>query len=187
MLLQGAISPGNSPGTLTTGSQTWTNSGSYVFEINDATGTAGSSPGWDLLVINNGGGTASLDLSGLTLGGFDVNIVSLTPPSPPDNAGDIVNFNKMSNYAWRFVDADVTIGSFASNLFNILDNFTNDTSAGVPGYFQVLRGDNPLIGGSNTDLYIYYTAAVPEPSTYALGLFGLAGLGLLAWRKRFGI
>jgi len=25
---------------------------------------------------------------------------------------------------------------------------------------------------------------VPEPSTYALGLIGLAGLGLLAWRKR---
>ena len=26
--------------------------------------------------------------------------------------------------------------------------------------------------------------AVPEPSTYALGLIGLAGLGLVAWRKR---
>jgi MYXO-CTERM domain-containing protein len=26
--------------------------------------------------------------------------------------------------------------------------------------------------------------AVPEPSTYALGLIGLAGLGLVAWRRR---
>jgi MYXO-CTERM domain-containing protein len=28
------------------------------------------------------------------------------------------------------------------------------------------------------------SAAVPEPSTYALGLIGLAGLGLVAWRRR---
>jgi hypothetical protein len=27
-------------------------------------------------------------------------------------------------------------------------------------------------------------AGVPEPSTYALGLIGLAGLGLVIWRRR---
>ncbi|MCE9553992.1 MAG: PEP-CTERM sorting domain-containing protein [Planctomycetes bacterium] len=26
--------------------------------------------------------------------------------------------------------------------------------------------------------------SVPEPSTYALGLIGLAGLGLVGWRRR---
>ena len=30
-------------------------------------------------------------------------------------------------------------------------------------------------------------AGVPEPSTYALGLIGLAGLGLVAWRRRKGL
>ena len=29
------------------------------------------------------------------------------------------------------------------------------------------------------------SSAVPEPSTYALGLIGLAGLGLVAWRRKY--
>jgi hypothetical protein len=45
------ISPGDSPGTLFTGAEIWNPAGNYLFEINDATGTAGSDPGWDLLDI----------------------------------------------------------------------------------------------------------------------------------------
>jgi hypothetical protein len=36
-------------------------------------------------------------------------------------------------------------------------------------------------GGAGVNLAV---ASVPEPCTYALGLIGLAGLGLVAWRKR---
>ena len=51
VLLEGAINPGNSPGTITTGSQTWINGASYGWEINDSDGTAGGLAGWDLIDI----------------------------------------------------------------------------------------------------------------------------------------
>ena len=37
----GILSPGNSPGTLTTGSQTWNDGGTWIWEVNDSDGTKG--------------------------------------------------------------------------------------------------------------------------------------------------
>ena len=44
--LDGVISPGNSPGTATTGSQTWRDGGSYLWEINDSDGSKGLTGGF---------------------------------------------------------------------------------------------------------------------------------------------
>ncbi len=74
--LGGVLSPGNSPGTASTGAQTWNDGGSYLWEINasdDAGGSIGTDPGWDWLDI-----TGALDLSALTAGGFTIDIDSLT-------------------------------------------------------------------------------------------------------------
>ena len=38
----GTVAPGNSPGTLTAGNTTFASGGTYAFEINNATGTAGT-------------------------------------------------------------------------------------------------------------------------------------------------
>lgn len=51
MLTGAAVSPGASPGTLNTGSQTWGPGGTYAWEINEATGSLGVSPGWDFINI----------------------------------------------------------------------------------------------------------------------------------------
>ena len=54
LTVNGVIAPGNSPGTLATGSQLWNDGGSYLWEINasnDAGGTSGADPGWDWLDI----------------------------------------------------------------------------------------------------------------------------------------
>ena len=53
----------------------------------------------------------------------------------------------------------------------------NDTSAG---------SNFPVDAGSPNTVWVTITAtAVPEPSTWALNLLGLAGLGVIALRKRF--
>ena len=64
----GVISPGNSPGTSTTGSQTWDNGGAYLWEINDMAGTQGDDSGWDWLDIQG-----TLDISAT----FKIQITSL--------------------------------------------------------------------------------------------------------------
>jgi hypothetical protein len=41
----GVLAPGNSPGTITAADVAWNGGGSYLWEINDALGTAGADPG----------------------------------------------------------------------------------------------------------------------------------------------
>src|SRR2546430_12104314 len=48
----GKFSPGNSRGVATRGSTSWGAGGSYLFEVNDAAGVAGTN--WDLWNINGG-------------------------------------------------------------------------------------------------------------------------------------
>ena len=50
-LTGGRVSPGDSPGTLTSTAMTWHEAGIYLWEISDFTGTYGASPGWDKLDV----------------------------------------------------------------------------------------------------------------------------------------
>lgn len=161
------INPGNSPGTATTTNQTWAAGGTYAWEINDATGTAGAE--WDLL---DGAGT--LNITATAGNEFTIKVMSLTPENTP---GDAANFNDLSDYTWRIADfADVI--TFDALAFNI------DTSAfsnAFTGTFSLLRGDNVLItGGDNTQLWLAYTA-IPEPPAWMLLAMGL---GALVLRRR---
>jgi len=162
------ISPGNSPGTATTGDQTWAGSGSYIWEINNATGTPGADPGWDLL-----SGTGALTLTATSGDKFNINVTSLTLGNV---AGDANNFNSASSYEWMIADFASAISTFDASAFNI------DTSAfsnANTGLFSIARGDS--VGGDNTELYLVYSA-IPEPTT--LGLLGLSLTVLVALRRR---
>ena len=160
------MSPGNSTGTMVAGATTWANGGTFLFEVNDATGTAGStSAGWDLL------NAASLNITA-GVGAFTIEIASLDALQA---AGLAQNFNGANNYSWLFVDAGADITSFNVNQFVFTDSFSNPTT----GTFSISQGDG--LGGDLDKLYINYTGVIPEPSTYAL-LVG--GLGLLAFLRR---
>jgi len=160
------MSPGNSTGTMAAGATTWANGGTFLFEVNDATGTAGStSAGWDLL------NAASLNITA-GVGAFTIEIASLDALQA---AGLAQNFNGANNYSWLFVDAGADITSFNVNQFVFTDSFSNPTT----GTFSISQGDG--LGGDLDKLYINYTGVIPEPSTYAL-LVG--GLGLLAFLRR---
>ena len=160
------ISPGNSPGTATTGSQTWTTGGSYLWEINNGTGTAGSDPGWDLL-----SGTGTLDITATSVSPFNILVTSLTLA----NAGGLAtNFSDLNSYYWLIADF-ATINGFDATDFNINTSaFTNPFT----GTFNVSLGGVGVAPGDDSQIYLTYTA-IPEPSAALLG-----GLGLLALLRR---
>ena len=165
--LGGVISPGNSPGTASTGSQTWLDGGSYLWEINNSNGTKGVDEGWDWLDI-----TGTLELGGLSAGGFTIDITSLTTANDPGLAAgfDYSGLAYGDSYGTTFIIASAdTISGFDASLFTL------DDSDFVNG-----KLDWSIIE-SGTDL-VFSAVFVPEPSSTAL--LGLGGLALMLRRKR---
>jgi autotransporter-associated beta strand protein/T5SS/PEP-CTERM-associated repeat protein len=170
LLVNGTLTPGNSPGTLNTGSQTWFNGGNYNWQIFDATGSAGS--GYDLLNISG-----SLDLSNLTAGGFGINMWSLSGINP-DVSGNATNFNAANNYSWILAQAASGITGFEATDFSIFTSANNGTA----GFSNTFDGALSIaVAGNN--LVLNYQA-VPEPSSAALTLLGLVSTLALARRRR---
>ncbi len=163
------IAPGNSTGTMTSGAETWASLGTYVWEINDATGTAGSTTaGWDLLSITGG-----LSLTATTGSKFNINVTSLTGLQVGGNAQ---NFNSGTSYNWLIADTDSAITTFDATAFNVN---TSAFSNAFGGTWSVVRGDS-VVGGDSSQIYLSY--AIPEPT--ALALAALGGLLLMASRRR---
>ncbi|MDD4873992.1 MAG: autotransporter domain-containing protein [Dehalococcoidales bacterium] len=133
------ISPGNSPGTLNNaGNVTYSGGSHYTWEINDATGTAGTNPGWDLHSIVGG-----LTINATSANKFTIAINSLTLGNIP---GDTANFSKTTNYAWTLTETTTGISGFSADAFNLdATNFTNDISGTRSnGYFGIQVSGNLL-------------------------------------------
>ncbi|MGH3581063.1 MAG: autotransporter-associated beta strand repeat-containing protein, partial [Mycobacterium sp.] len=160
----GTISPGNSPGTMTTGNEDWNTGGNYVWEINKADGTQGADPGWDFLDI---GGT--LTINSTPGNPFVIKITSLTLGN---TAGLAAGFVRFQPYTFTIATADNPIVNFSADKFLIdTSAFFNDpTNIGGFAIVQSLDG---------LSLNLTYTA-IPEPGTWAAGAF----LVLLALARR---
>jgi len=159
------ISPGNSPGTANTVDQTWAGGGSYLWEINNASGTAGADPGWDLLL-----GTGTLTITATELNPFTIYVTSLTLGN---TSGDAVNFDNTLPQSWLIADFGNPISGFEASKFVIdISGFTNPI---LPGSTFAV-----VLGGDNSQLFLVYDA-IPEPGT---GMLLLVGAGLLALRRR---
>ena len=156
------LSPGNSPGTLHAGATTWAGGSTYLWELADATGLAGT--GWDLLSISG-----ALMFNASQANPITLSLVSLTADLL---AGAATNFDSNLNYTFAFVTAE-TIHGFDADTFALdLGGFTN-----------AFTGQWSIVHTASTLSLSYAGSAIPEPSTYA-ALAGALALGLAFWRRR---
>lgn len=149
------LSPGNSPGNLVSGDgTTYGQGGIYLWEITDLSGPAGTT--WDLNTI-----TGNLNLTSTTLNKFTIKI---------DSLNTLTGWNELTPYSWKIATA-ASITGFDANTY-AFDTSAFDMPMNNPyGYF--------FMSVAGSDLMLNY--AVPEPSTYAMVLGGLA---LLVWVRR---
>ena len=165
----GTLSPGNSPGTLSTGNEIWQDGGNYNWQVLDATGAAGS--GYDTIAV-----TGTLDLNSLTAGAFGINLWSLSSIGPDVN-GDALNFNNALTQSWTILTTTGGITGFDAADFAIATGINNNTG----GFSNIHPGEFSLgQSGDFKNLILTYTA-VPEPTVAVLG--GISLLGLLRRRR----
>lgn len=164
-----ALAPGNSPGAISSGAQTWTSLGTYQWEINkvaSAGGTRGGDPGWDWANI-----TGNLNITATSGSKFTIDLVGLNPST--NTAGAIGGFDNTQNYSWTIATFSGAVSGFDPSVFNLdTTNFTNNNliGSGVFGIEQV---------GNNVNLTF---TAVPEPSS---GSFLIAGFAAIPLTRRF--
>ena len=123
--LSGTISPGASPATLSSGSQTWNGGAVYEWEVNNAAGTAGSA--FDTLNITGG-----LNIAAATSSKFTVKLFSLEPTFNSSDYAD--NFDNTAEYNWVIATTTAGITGFDPAKF-ILDSssFSNALGGGSFG------------------------------------------------------
>lgn len=173
----GTINPGNSPGTQNVvGDVLWNGGGNYNWQIFNASGTKGSTNGWDWL-----NASGSLNLSNLSVTNqFNINLWSLSGISPDTN-GSAVFFTNTSNYTWTILTASNGITGFSADKFAINLFATNGTA----GFANALGGGTFSIAQSGNNLNLVFTTpAIPEPGTWAAAALLAGTAGFVGWRKR---
>jgi autotransporter-associated beta strand protein len=129
----GALAPGASVGQLNTGNEVWNSASTNIWEINDATGSAGT--GWDLLNI-----TGTLTINATVAGPIRIKITSLTGSAP----GDAANFLNTSPYSWTIVQTTGGITGFDARKF-LLDTTGFSNATGNGGFRLIQSGNNLLL------------------------------------------
>lgn len=129
--------------------------GTYFWDIMDVNSFAGN--GWSLLSISGALTISSTPGAPFTL--------SLSPYGYAENYGTIINFNPTLPYSWTVVTASGGITGFTPTNF-VLDSTFSSLTSGYPyASFNVTQIGNSLV---------LNFSPVPEPSTYALMIVGLA-------------
>jgi hypothetical protein len=136
LTINGTIKALDNIGTLTeTGSMTLNGGGTYVWDINNATGTAGSDPGWSWLNIS---GTLTLNASGQ----FNINVNSLNG----ETAGNALNFNPLIAQSWIIATAAGGISGYTGPAqFNVVHSAFSNYAGGSWNVSVDITGDNLLL------------------------------------------
>jgi PEP-CTERM putative exosortase interaction domain/autotransporter-associated beta strand repeat len=169
------LSPGNSIGVLSlsfnpSAALVLDSGGTYRWELSDATGTAGT--GWDLIQIAGDVDVAAL---GGDNGVFNISIHTLDASGA---AGFAANFNPYVAASWTILTA-TNIPDFNPAKFNLLVDSTTFLNATAGGTFSL-----SLVTGDTTSSILLNFTPVPEPSTWALMITGLAAVIVTTLRRR---
>ena len=156
------LSPGNSPGTMSTGSETWAGGGSYLWEINRLAadgGTQGADPGWDFADI-----TGTLSITASAGNKFHINV---------DSLGLLTSWNNSQSYTFHLATASGGITGFDASDFLIDTSAFADLHSLGSGSFYVAQNGNSL--------ELDFTP-VPEPATVGIGI-ALIGVAFIRRRR----
>ena len=156
------LSPGNSPGTMATGSQTWAGGGSYLWEINRlaaAGGAQGNDPGWDFADI-----TGTLTITANAGNKFHINL---------DSLGLLSSWDGGHYYSFNLATASGGIFGFDASDFLIDTSAFADQHYIGDGFFSVSQHGNTL--------ELDFTP-VPEPATIGIGI-ALMGVAFIRRRR----
>ncbi len=160
----GVVAPGNSPGTLFGTDALFEGGGGYQFEVNQAEGTAGYDPGWDLLALSG-----TLTIEATSANPFVIDVTSL---ALDNTAGVVWDFDPFQGYVWTLVTAAEGIFGFDPSAFFVnTENFANDLMGGT--FFVTADANN---------LHLQFNP-VPEPSS-ATALLGMGLVGALLRRRK---
>lgn len=138
--VNGTVSGGSIVGTLSTADQTWNGGSHYRWDMNDATGSQGSNPGWDFINING-----ALTITATSASKFTIDVTSFAGSV----LGDAANFNGgNSSQSWKILTATGGITGFTPSAFNVtMTGFSNPSSGAK---FAVRQN------GSDLELYLTY-------------------------------
>jgi autotransporter-associated beta strand protein len=151
------ISPGNSPGTLTTGAMTFNGGGNYNWQLYNSNGVAGT--GWDFI-----SGTGALTINATSGSPFNVNLWTLSGTNPDVN-GNALNFNSAIDKTW-------TIGTFTGGISGTSNGwYTINTGSfnGTSGFANSFTGGTFSLATSGNNLNLIYTAPLLTTYDYIAG------------------
>jgi hypothetical protein len=152
---------------MTAASSVWQAGSTYSWEIDNATGIAGTN--WDLFSV-----TGALDMSALS-SSAKMNLVL--------NSLSLVNFDTSSSYTWVIAQAGSFIGTGLADGTNVTDLFNINATAFNNGDLPT-RGFRVEVATDVNNLRTLNLMAIPEPSTGSLMMFGLGGLVLTRLLRR---
>ncbi|MES2308915.1 MAG: autotransporter-associated beta strand repeat-containing protein [Verrucomicrobiota bacterium] len=160
------IAPGpEDVGTMTVQQVTFTTDGTYLWEINSVTGTAGAATGWDLLKATSWAGFTSTSSNPFL---FKI-----------DSLGVLSDWNSGTSYSWKILTTSTGITGFNSSIVSLDYSAFSDENSLSGGLFSVTQSGN--------DLMLNFTAAaVPEVSTWGLMIISIFGsvVGLRQKRRQ---
>ena len=160
----GTIAPGTfgasaAVGQLTVGSLALSGGGAMNFRVGDATGMPGL--GWDLVSVNGGAGT--LTLNNTSASKFTINVQA--------GPSGISDFDSTQTYTWQIINA----GALAGNTFTT-DKFTvNGSSFGAGN-----PGSSFTISNQGSSLYVTYIPGGP-PLVWVGGSGNWTATGGTSW------